>query len=104
MSTQIARIGYLAGREIPVEEIARQTGAHPRQVSRILNGAGIVSRAYKGPVVILSVPIEAFIEDIDSVGRRFKMSREQILSAVIAAMLTEGQDKIADILERSGHA
>lgn len=104
MSTQIARIGYLAGREIPLHEIARQTGAHPKQVSRILKGAGIAFRAYKGPVVILSVPVDAFIEDIDAVGRKFKLSREQVVSAVITATLAEGHDRIEDILERSGHA
>lgn len=104
MSTQIARIGYLAGREIPIDEIARQTGARPEQVSRILRGAGIAWRAFGGPVVILSVPIEPFVEEIDAIGRRFKMSREQILSAVVASALAEGHERIEDMLERSGHA
>lgn len=103
MNARCTRIGYLAGRELPVHEISRQVDCHHAQITAILKSAGIAVPAGNGPVLIVSVPISGIIEAIDAVGRKLKMSREDIAAKVLLAKLSS-EEEITDILERAGHA
>lgn len=104
MSLKATRIGYLAGREVSAHEIARQMGCHVDHVIGVLRAARIIPPQDRCPCLVVCVPVSGHIEAIDSVGRQFKMSREDIAAKVLLAKFSEGAEAIADIIERSGHA
>lgn len=102
MIQQPIRIGYMAGREIPVGEIAAQFNCSPALIRNALQMAGITPAIDRGPVVIVSVPIASFIESIDAVGRKLKMSRDQVANATLLSVLRGGQGAIERILKEGG--
>jgi transposase-like protein len=96
------RIGYMAGREISVREIAEQFGCSPALILNALRIAGITPAADRGPVLLVSVPMQQFVEAIDVVGRKMKMSRDQVAEATLLSILRAGPEAIEDALIRGG--
>jgi hypothetical protein len=98
------RIGYMAGREIPIREIAEQFNCAPGLILNALRIAGITPAVDRGPIVLISVPIQSVIASLDEVGRKMKMSRDQVAECVLIAILRAGPDAIEDMLVRGGFA
>lgn len=98
------RIGYLAGREIPVREIAEQFGCSPALIRNALQLAGITPPVDRGPILLVSVPLQHHVEAIDAVGRKLKMSRDEVAEATLLSVLRAGADAIEDALARGGFA
>ncbi len=95
------RIGFMAGRGISIEEIAAQFHTRPSLIKNALRVAGVdVSPSTGGPTVHLIVPIAAFIPEIDDVGRRRRMSREQIACEILRVVLAGGASEIEAVIER----
>lgn len=101
---QPIRIGFMAGREIPVSEIAEQMNCAPALVRNALQLAGITPSVDRGPVVVVSVPIANYLVWIDEVGRKLKMSRDQVAAAVLTSTFRAGPEVIEDVLVRGGFA
>lgn len=102
MSSDAIRIGYMAGREIPLAEIARQVDCSPALIRNALMLAGISVPQDCGPAIIVSVPVGPFIPDIDAVGQRHRMSRDQIAKALLGSVFRGGERFIEEVLERGG--
>lgn len=98
------RIGYMAGREIPVAEIAEQMNCAPALIRNALQLAGITPCLERGPVIVVSVPIANYLVSIDQVGRKLKMSRDQMAAAILATTFRGGPEAIEDVLIRGGYA
>ena len=98
------RIGYMAGREIPIREIAEQFGCSPALIRNALELAGIKPAADRGPVIFVTVPLAAVVEAVDAVGKKLKMSRDQVAEATLISILRAGPDAIEDVLIRGGFA
>jgi hypothetical protein len=94
----------MAGREIPVREIAEHFNCAPTLIFNALRIAGITPAADRGPVIFVSVPVQQVVEAIDEVGRKLKMSRDQVAEAVLISILRAGPDAIEDTLIRGGFA
>lgn len=102
MTSEAIRIGYMAGREIPLPEIARQVNCSPALIRNALRLAGIKVNEDCGLSIIVSLPIEAFVLDIDAVGQRHKLSRDEIAKALLSTVFRGGESLIEEILERGG--
>jgi hypothetical protein len=94
----------MAGREIPVREIADHFGCQPSLILNALRVAGITPASDRGPVVLVSVPIRQFIETLDEVGRAMKMSRDLVAQEALLSLLRAGPDAVEDALVRGGFA
>lgn len=94
------RIGFMAGRGISVPEIAAQLDLSPGKVRAVLGAARIDPSPIHGPSVHIIVPIAAFVPEIDAVGRRRKMSREEIACEILRVTFAGGEHAIEDIIER----
>lgn len=101
---QPIRIGYMAGREIPVNEIAEKMNCPPALIRNALQLAGITPCADRGPVIVVSVPIANYLASIDEVGRKLKMSRDEIAQAILSTTFRAGPEAIEDVLTRGGFA
>lgn len=101
---QPIRIGYMAGREIPVAEIAEQMNCAPSLIRNALQLAGITPCIDRGPVIVVSLPIANYLVSIDQVGRELKMSRDQVATAILATTFRGGPEAIEDVLIRGGYA
>lgn len=97
--SQPIRIGYMAGREIPVHEIAAQVNCPAALVRNALVLAGVKPPVDRGPSILLSVPISDFILDIDQVGRNLRMNREEVLHCLVLRLLRAGPERMIQILE-----
>jgi hypothetical protein len=102
MTSEAIRIGYMAGREIPLAEIARQVNCSPALIRNALRLAGIKVTEECGTTVMVSLPIEPFVLDIDAVGQRHKLSREDIAKALLGTVFRGGEQFIEEVLERGG--
>ena len=101
---QPIRIGYMAGREISVNEIAEQMNCAPALIRNALQLAGITPCMDRGPVIVVSVPVANYLVSIDAVGKKLKMSRDQVASAILTATFRAGPEAIEDVLIRGGFA
>lgn len=93
------RIGYMAGREIPVHEIAAQVDCPPALIRNALVLAGVTPPADNGQTVLLSIPISDFVFDIDAVGKQLRMNREQVLRSLVMRALRAGQERMIQMIE-----
>ena len=93
------RIGYMAGREIPIHEIAAQVGCPPALIRNALVLAGVKPPIDCGPSIFLSVPISDFVLDIDEVGKNFRMNREEVLRAIVMRALRSGPARMIEMIE-----
>ncbi|WP_420408663.1 hypothetical protein [Hoeflea sp.] len=93
------RIGYMAGREIPVHEIAEQMDCSPALIRNALVLAGVKPPTDCGPSILLSVPITDFVLDIDQVGKNFRMNREEVLRALVMRALRAGPERMIQLIE-----
>jgi hypothetical protein len=93
------RIGYMAGREVPVHEIAAQVDCSPALIRNALVLAGVTPPADIGPYVLLSIPISEFVLDIDEVGKRFRISREHVIRSLVMRALRAGPERMIDLIE-----
>lgn len=98
------RIGYMAGREISVREIAEQFGCSPALIRNALQLARITPPIDRGPILLVSVPLNHHVEVIDAVGRKLRMSRDQVAEATLISILRAGPEAIEDALTRGGFA
>jgi hypothetical protein len=94
----------MAGREIPLREIAEQFGCPPALIRNALGLAGITPAPDRGPILLVSVPLQHFVESIDEVGRKLKMSRDQVAEFALISVLRAGPEAIEDALVRGGFA
>lgn len=101
---QPIRIGYMAGREVPVAEIAEKMNCAPALIRNALKLAGIEPCVDRGPVIVVSVPVANYLVSIDEVGRKLKMSRDQVAAAVLTSTFRAGPEVIEDVLVRGGFA
>lgn len=99
---QPIRIGYMAGRHVPVTEIAEQMNCAPALIRNALKLAGIEPCVDRGPVIMVSVPIANYLVSIDEVGRKLKMSRDEIAAAILTTTFRGGPESIEDVLARGG--
>ncbi|MBC6714750.1 hypothetical protein H9Q09_00940 [Aurantimonas sp. DM33-3] len=99
--TNAIRIGFMAGRGVSVEEIAAQFSTQPGLIRNALRVAGVeVPKSAGGPTIHLIVPIASFIPEIDDVGRRRKMSREEIACEILRVVMAGGAGDIEAIIDR----
>ncbi len=96
------RIGYMAGRGVSIPHIAEKMGCSAVTIRNALREAGIEIDDVRGATCHVIVPIESFIEAIDAVGRKRRMSRDQIGCEILRIVFSAGFDGIEDVLDRAG--
>lgn len=99
--SQAIKVGYMAGREIPVSEIGAAVDCPPALIRNALQLAGI-SVPNNGRTMLVSVPADPFQHVVDEVGRLHKINRDKVLRAILITTLRADISQISEIIERGG--
>lgn len=102
MGSRAVRVGFLAGRGVDQRTIAEKLGVAPETVFALLRNAGVSYAPERGLCANLRVNIEAYVLDLDAVGRKRKMSRDEICADLLRILLAGGERAIEEVLDRDG--